>query len=208
MKYSLLTIFSGVLVVLIISGCKKNNCKDSERRRWILQSPMKIEPNASEIRLGDTLTLSIKIPYSNTDSRSNTSVNINGSTMSEFGIDFRLTNAVGTRLVAEGREQFKIIVEKGTSREYTSTRNQNTFTAEQDGFLYRAKVIPLKKGIAQIVNYRVEARMDNSCTLIDFGPVCTNIPNNYDMYYQYGISIGGGASEYFSSPNHYYIWVK
>jgi hypothetical protein len=206
MKGSFKTILIAILAAPMLPSCNKSKCDDSNSRRFIVQSPMKVVPQATEIRLGDTLTLTIEIPYRNTDMRDNKPVDIGGYTISEFGIDFGIMNAASSNsLVSEGREQFKILIEKGGGRPYRVSSSQNSFLAEQDRYIYIAKVIPLKKGIVTLANYRAEAR--DGCTLIDFSPVCINSPNNYDMFYQFGTSIVG-PSEYFDLPNRYYIWVK
>jgi hypothetical protein len=198
-------IFIGILTAQLLSGCKKN-CDGSSSRRFIVQSPMKIMPLSTEIRLGDTLTLTIEVPYRNTDLGDNSAVDIGGYTISEFGLDFGIMNAAGTNtLVSEGREQFKIIIERGEGRPHTVSRMQNNFLVERDRYIYVAKVIPLKKGIVTLANYRAEAR--DGCTLIDFSPICINNPNNYDMYHQWGTSVVG-PFDYFNYNRDYYIWVK
>jgi hypothetical protein len=184
-------------------GCKKE-CTNGQN--FVVQAPMRVEPQATEIRLGDTLTVTIEVPYNNVDLKKNIPINIAGYKISEFGIDFRLLNIVNNRITGEGPEQFRILFQKGGGRLYVGTsRFQNRFAVEADRYVFVIKVVPLKKGLVNLVNYRAEAR--DGCTLVDFSPICINNPNNYDMYYQWGTAIVG-PSDYFNSNRDYYIWVK
>ncbi len=99
MKKSSKVIFMGILAAYMLPGCNKSKCDESNSRRFIVQSPMKITPQTKEIKLGDTLTLTIEVPYKNNDVRNNTAVDIASTKMSEFGIDFRLLNRSGNTLV-------------------------------------------------------------------------------------------------------------
>jgi hypothetical protein len=207
MKSILITKIYCILTVLLLLGCNKNKCSDAEKRRWIMQSPMQITPQAEEIRLGDTLILSITIPYNNIDLRSNTPVNIKGCKISEFGLDFVILNKTNANtLLSEGKDRFKVVAIKGISRSYTEARFQNSFLEEQDGYVYKAYIIPLKKGLVNIANYRVEATLEENCSVIDFTPVCVNNSNNYDLQYQFMSAFG--SFDYFNLPNRYHVWVK
>jgi hypothetical protein len=94
----------------VTPGCKKE-CRSGEN--FEVQAPMRVSPQATEIRLGDTLTVTIEVPYNNFDLQKNVPINIAGYKVSEFGIDFRLLYAVGNRLTGDGPEQFNIMFLKG-----------------------------------------------------------------------------------------------
>jgi hypothetical protein len=189
------------LAALLLPGCKKE-CTSGQN--FVVQAPMRVEPQATEIRLGDTLTITIEVPYNNIDLKKNIPVNVGGYNVSEFGLEFILFNAVDNKLVGEGIEQFTLIPQKGGGR-LVNSRLRNVFAAESNRYIYQAKLIPHKKGMVHIASYRAEAR--DGCTLVDFSPTCINNPNNYDMYYQWGTGIVG-PSEYFNNQRHYYIWVR
>jgi hypothetical protein len=207
MKSILITNIYCILTVLLLLGCNKNKCSDSERQRWIVQSPMKIAPQSTEIYLGDTLVLTIEIPYSNVDQQRNMPVDITGCQISEFGLDIRLLNrTIDDKLLIDGVDKFKIEVTKGASRPFTVTSIQNVFQGESNQFTYKAKIVPLKKGLVHIINLRAEGQLNNQCAFVDFSPVCNNNTNNYDLYYQFISFLG--SSEYFNLPGRYYVWVK
>jgi hypothetical protein len=98
------------LAAIVLPGCKKE-CTSGQN--FVVQAPMRVSPQATEIQLGDTLTVTIEVPYNNFDSQKNVPVNIAGYKVSEFGIDFRLLYAVGNRLTGDGPEQFNIMFLKG-----------------------------------------------------------------------------------------------
>jgi hypothetical protein len=198
---SLITFCS--LAALLLPGCKKE-CTSGQN--FVVRSPMRVEPQANEIRLGDTLTVTIEVPYNNFDLEKNVPVNVAGYKVSEFGIDFALFNEVNNRIFIEGPEQFNITFLRGGGARLQGTSSfQNRFAVEVERYLFVMKVVPLKKGLVDLVNYRAEAR--DGCTLVDFSPTCINNPNNYDIYYQWGTGIVG-PSEYFNNQRHYYIWVR
>jgi hypothetical protein len=95
-------------------------------------------------------------------------------------------------------------MQNGLSRGYTESRMQNQFAVEGDRYVYVAKIIPLQKGLVNLVNYRAEAKQD--CRLIDLSPICINNPNNHDLYYDFSSFLG--ASDYIIPDNHYYVWVR
>jgi hypothetical protein len=96
-------IFFCILAVFVLLGCKKK-CDDSSGRRFIVQSPMLVTPQAKEIMLGDTLTLTIEVPYNNKDVRNSEAVAVGGAKMSEFGIDYRLLNRSANNTLVGGGE--------------------------------------------------------------------------------------------------------
>jgi hypothetical protein len=168
---------------------------------------MKVMPQAENINLGDTLILTITIPYDNIDIRNNNRINIQGAEISEFGLDFTLLNkTIANTLFVEDRQQFSIVPIQGASRPLTEVRLQNRFATDQTGYVYKACIIPLKKGLVNIANYRAEARIKNGCELIDFTPVCINNPNNYDLQYQFMQSFGN--FDYYNQQNRYHVWVR
>jgi flagellar basal body L-ring protein FlgH len=76
--------------------------------------PMTVTPGTDSIMLGDTLTVTIEIPFDNINTRDNSRIDISRSTTSEFGIDHViLVNMGDTSIRGYGLDQFKIIYEKG-----------------------------------------------------------------------------------------------
>jgi hypothetical protein len=162
----------------------------------LVHASMRVEPQAKEMRLGDTLTVTIEVPYNNFDSQKNVLVSTAGFKVSEFGLEFGIINRVGDKLMGEGPEQFNVTFIKGGLLPGTS-RFQNRFAIEADRYVYIVKIVPLKKGLVNIVNRRVEAR--DGCTLIDFTPICINNPKNHDLYYQLSSFLGCVPNPNFSS---------
>jgi hypothetical protein len=190
------------LAAIVLPSCKKE-CTSGQN--FVVQASMRVEPQVSEIRLGDTLTVTIEVPYDNVDPQKNIPINVAGYKVSEFGIDFRLFNKVDNRFVGEGPEQFNIMFHRGGGARLAGTSSfQNRFAVEADRYLFVMKVVPFKKGLINFVNYRAEAR--DGCTLIDFSPICINTPNNHNLYYDFSSFLG--PSDYVIPDNHYYVWVR
>jgi hypothetical protein len=168
---------------------------------------MLISPGDTTMRLGDTLTIHISIPFNNINTRNNNPINISGSSMSEFGIDYRIIN-IGSdnKPLLEGVNQFAIFYKKGTGRNFSGSRIQNSFAVEGDGFVFTAKVVPLKKGLVNIVNYRAEGKMQGDCVLNDFVPFCANPNNNHHLIQRLWNSMGLVYD--YVPDNHFYIWVN
>jgi hypothetical protein len=103
------------LAVLLLPSCKKE-CTSGQN--FVVHASMRVEPQASEIRLGDTLTVTIEVPYNNVDLHKNVPLNIAGYNVSEFGLEFILFNAVDNKLVGEGIEKFTLIPKKGGARQF------------------------------------------------------------------------------------------
>lgn len=193
--------------IFLLQACR-NKCSEGERGNPYIRMPMIITPGTDSIRLGDTLTLTIEIPFDNINTRDGSRIDISRSTTSEFGIDHRIINqnSDGTRLV-EGRSQFKIIYVKGGGVAYTETSTQNRFAKEADRFVFTAKVIPLKKGVVNLVNYRAEGEMEKGCVLVDFTPVCVDAVRSHKAYFNYlKIPYDPAFSDLYS--NHYYVVVN
>jgi hypothetical protein len=189
------------LAALLLPGCKKECTSGKE---FVVQAPMRVEPQATEIRLGDTITVTIEVPYNNTDLQKNVPVNTAGLKVSEFGLEVAVLNKEGDKIVGEGLDQFTILFLKGVGRRLNGARLQNTFVAEAGKYIYQVKIIPLRKGIVNIINRRAEAR--DGCTLVDFSPICINNPDNHDLYYDFSSFLG--PSDYVIPDNHYYVWVR
>jgi hypothetical protein len=196
-----ITIFCN-LAVLLLPSCKKE-CTSGQN--FVVQAPMRVEPQAEEMRLGDTITVTIEVPYNSFDLQKNLPVDIAGFTVSEFGLYITMLNKQGEKVVGEGLDQFTYLFLKGGGRLFNGATLQNTFAVEVDRYIYRIKLVPLRRGLVSIINLRAEAR--DGCTLVDFSPTCINTPNNYDLYYQLITSVYG-SSGYFNDNRIYYIWVK
>jgi hypothetical protein len=104
-----ITIFCS-LAAIVLPSCKKE-CTSGQN--FVVQASMRVEPQTTEIRLGDTLTVTIEVPYNNVDLHKNVPLNIAGYNVSEFGLEAIVANAVDNKLVGEGLDQFTLIPQKG-----------------------------------------------------------------------------------------------
>jgi hypothetical protein len=91
-------------------GCKKE-CTSGQR--FVVQSSMKVMPQTTEILLGDTLTITVEVPYNSFDLQKNIPVNTASFKVSEFGLQLGIINRMGDKLVGEGPEQFTVLFQKG-----------------------------------------------------------------------------------------------
>jgi hypothetical protein len=199
--------FMGMLAVLFTSQACRNKCSEGERGNPYIRMAMQVTPTADTINLGDTLTLSIEIPFDNVNTRDGSRIDISRSSISEFGMDHRVSFKTSNSTDSTyGRNQFKIIYENGGGGGYTVSSTQNRFEKTATGFVFRAKIIPLKRGIINLVNYRAEGEMEKGCVAIDFTPVCGNADKHHNLYYDYSRFLG--PSDYVIPDNHYYVWVK
>jgi hypothetical protein len=204
MKYLIIMILF-IPAAMLQQGCR-DRCSEGERGNPYIKMPMLITPGTDSIRLGDTLTVIIEIPFDNVNTRDGSRIDISRSSTSEFGIDHRLfVNTGDTARKVYGRDQFKIIYENGGGG-YTVTRTQNRFEKTATGFVFRAKVIPLKKGLVNLVNYRAEGEMEKGCVLVDFSPFCGNVNKHHSFFADFHRVFGETVSP--PGGNHYYVWVK
>jgi hypothetical protein len=68
-------------------------------------------------------------------------------------------------------------------------------------------VIPLKKGLVNLVNYRAEGEMNKGCIAIDYKPSCMDAIRYHRVYFNYfGVPYNPDFTATY--PNHYYVWVK
>jgi hypothetical protein len=68
-------------------------------------------------------------------------------------------------------------------------------------------VIPLKKGVVNLVNYRAEGEMEKGCVLVDFSPACVDAVRSHKAYFNHlKIPYNPAFSDLYS--NHYYVVVK
>jgi hypothetical protein len=198
-------ILFGMLVVLVLQACR-NKCSEGERGNPYIDMKMMVTPTADTINFGDTLTVTIDIPFDNINTRDGSRIDISRSTISEFGLDHALyVKTSPTSHTIFGLEQLKITYDRGGVR-YTTTRTQNRFEKTSTGFVFREKIVPLKKGLINILNLRAEGEMEKGCVLVDFTPVCGNADKHHNLYYDYSRFLG--PSDYVIPDNHYYVWVK
>jgi hypothetical protein len=110
MKKTLLIIS---FVSLLLYSCR-DKCSEGERGNPYIDMVMKVTPTADSIRLGDTLTINIEIPFDNVNTRNGSRIDIRNSTISSFGIDYVVfTKTSDSTRIIEGRSQFKVIYDKG-----------------------------------------------------------------------------------------------
>jgi hypothetical protein len=197
----------GMLVTIFLLQACRNKCSEGERGNPYIDMSMIIMPGIDSIRLGDTLTVTIEIPFDNINTRDGSRIDISRSTTSEFGIDHRIFVNIGdTARKVYGLDQFKIIYERGGGGKYTVTSTQNRFEKTATGFLFRAKVIPLKRGLVNLVNYRAEGEMEKGCVLVDFSPFCGNANKHHSFFADFHRVFGETVSP--PGSNHYYVWVR
>ncbi len=204
MRYLIMILL--IPAALLQQGCR-DKCSEGERGNPYIDMPMTVSPAKDTIRLGDTLTVNIEVPFDNINTRNSSKIDLTNSTMSEFGIDHALfIKTSDSSHVIEGLTQFKIIYERGGGRNYTTTSTQNRFERTNGKFIFKAKVIPLLRGLVNLVNFRAEGEMNKGCIAIDFVPHCSNA----DKHHQFLIDFYSYRGFPTSPPgqNHYYVWVK
>jgi hypothetical protein len=202
-----ITIF-GMLAVLFTSQACRDKCSEGERGNPYIRLPMLVTPADTAIRLGDTLTINVTVPFDNINTRDGGRTDISNSTMSMFGIDYRIINmATDGKLIVDGLDQIKVIYEKGGGVKTSEVRMRQNVTKGASAFEMVAKVIPLKRGLVNLAVYRAEGEMEKGCVLVDFTPVCANDKKNLELYTNLfsGPPDPGYASLY---SNHFYIWVR
>jgi hypothetical protein len=201
-----ITIF-GMLAVLATSQACRDKCSEGERGNPYIKMAMMVTPTADTINLGDTLTVSIEIPFDNLNTRDGSRIDISRSSISEFGMDHGVSfKTSSTTHVTDGLDQFKIIYERGGGGKYTVTRTQNRFEKTATGFVFRAKIIPLKKGLVNLINYRAEGEMEKGCVLVDFTPVCGNADKHHNFLFDFYRYTGWQIAT--PNDNSYFVWVK
>jgi hypothetical protein len=201
-------IIFGMLVVVFTSQACRNKCSEGERGNPYIDLPMAVSPADTAINLGDTITINIEIPFNNINTRNGSRIDISNSTISEFGLDHAMYIKTGpTSHTILGLDEFKIIYEKGGGGRYTTTSTQNRFEKTATGFVFREKVIPLRKGLIDFVVFRAEGEMEKGCVLVDFSPVCINVKKNHQLFANFfNAPLDPGFSSLY--PNRFYIWVK
>jgi hypothetical protein len=104
----------GVLVTIFLLQACRNKCSEGERGNPYIDMPMVVTPATDSINLGDTLTVSIEIPYNNINTRDGSQIDISRSTISEFGLDHAIyVKTSPSSHTILGLDQFKIIYERG-----------------------------------------------------------------------------------------------
>jgi hypothetical protein len=99
--------------ILLLQACR-DKCSEGERGNPFIAMPMAVTTGTDSINLGDTLTITVEIPFDNINTRDGSRIDINQSTISTFGMDHRLyVKTSDTSHVILGLEQFKIIYERG-----------------------------------------------------------------------------------------------
>jgi hypothetical protein len=66
-------------------------------------------------------------------------------------------------------------------------------------------VVPLKKGLVNLVIYRAEGEMEKGCVLVDFTPVCGNTNKHHNLFEDFYRYLGPVSPP---GDNQYYVWVK
>lgn len=218
MKNMTVYIFVGILFSYLLHSCKKN-CDESERGMNNIKTPMLISSTSTlfnqtdtAIYLGDTLKLSIEIPFENIDLQDNEAINIRSSSISDFGIDYLLIDTFVqlNNLTLFGLDKFDIKEVKGSARNQTQVAKRCEFSKELSSFRFEAIIIPLAKGLVKFANYGARGKMNGGCVSNDFVPVCINTQNNHYNYYRVGskFTASGSGNNNSIPKNHYYIWVK
>lgn len=211
-------IYINLALITILHSCTKN-CDESARGMNNIKSPMLISSTSTllnqtdtAIYLGDTLKLSIEIPFENIDMQDNQNVNISSTSISDFGIDYLLIDTFiqSNNLTLFGLDKFKIQELKGNGRNQTQVAKRCEFSKEINSFKFEANVIPLAKGLVKIASYGARGKMNGGCVSNDFVPICINPQKNHHIYYRVGtkFNASGSGNNYVIPPNHFYIWVK
>jgi hypothetical protein len=113
-KLNKINMVYGMLAMLSILQACRDKCTEGERGNPYIDMPMLITPTIDSINLGDTLTVNIEVSFDNINTRDGARIDISRSTISEFGLGYRLlVKTSATADTVYGINQFKIIYEKG-----------------------------------------------------------------------------------------------
>jgi hypothetical protein len=182
------------------AGCNKP-CSETDLNNLTVK--MFITPNVPRIKVGDTLKLLLQIKFKENRLNDGKEVNVQLSSLTTSGIDFRTIKRVNGEVVADGNN-FIIVPIKGSYSRYNNVAIRASYQKMSDAFEFEAYIIPIQKGIANFANYKAEGWMNGKCILNSFSPIIGSEENNHQLYRDF---FGPGADG-FIPENNYYVWVE
>lgn len=194
-------LFPLLSILILMSGCKPN-C--TLLRDLPVPNYMLIEPQVERIKLGDTLTLRLFAPYKTYRLDTDAEINIERSSISDVNIYIMtyFRNLGGG--VSERTYNFNVIPVKGTVRRNVPHIFNATYSRENEGFVFEAKVIPLDRGVVRFNKSRPIGWMNGKCDKIFYISVLGNPSQNEHLIFDF-LDLIPGPYEW---DNHYYVWVE
>jgi hypothetical protein len=199
-------IIIGVLLAtaLLGQGCSSSACEEEGAGNWRIKMPLVVAPQADSVRLGDTLSIEVRIPFDNINIRDGRPYNVAAAIPRFFGLELSLHNRVGTAIpTIEGVSNFNVIAITGTVSDFNDVGKACTFVPMSDAFVFKAKLIPQKRGLVSIALSQATADPGVRCAVVTYIPECTNTNRNHLLYQQ----LHQVFTDYIPESK-FFIWVR
>jgi hypothetical protein len=166
--------------------------------------PLAVTPQADSIRLGDTLSIEIRIPYNNNNIRDGQPYNVAAAIPRFLGLEISLHNRIGTATpTIEGVTHFTVIATTGAIQDLNEMGKRCTFVQTPDAFLFKAQLIPHKRGLVSIALSQASGDPGVRCAEVTYIPVCVNTNRNHLLYQQ----LHQVFTDYIPESK-YFIWAR
>ncbi len=192
-----------LLSICLVQGCT-SACDKPGAGNWLIKMPMLVKPQADSIRLGDTLYIEVRIPYDNINTRNGEPRNVAAAIPTNFAIELTLHNRFGNaQPIIEGVNNFEVTSTAGSIADFNEAGKRATFMRTPDAFLFRAQIVPRKRGLLSLGIYNATGDPGIRCAVVTYGGECINTNCNHLLYQQlYQVFTD------FIPPGKYFTWVR
>jgi hypothetical protein len=192
-----------LLSVWLLQACK-SACDKPGAGNWLIKMPLLAKPQADSISLGDTLDIEVRIPYDNINIRNGEPRNVAAAIPANFAIELTLHNRNGNAPpFVEGVSNFDVIATAGSVSNFNETGKRCRFMQTPDAFLFRARIVPRKKGLLSLGIYTATGDPGIRCAEVTYYGECINTNRNHLLYQQ--------LHQVFTDlipPGKYFTWVR